>query len=136
VAANPTGYQMCFTGGLGDPACLPLLGGQALPVVEVAPPAGSGLSAVRLTLDICNLRGSGNPGPAPPRCQSTPPHANVSLRKYDATGGHLSNVVGLCSWPLPGPSRCAPGCSPSSSLLPPPLIRLRWALPSRLAPAT
>lgn len=51
MAANPASYQTCFTGGLGAPACLPLLGGQALPVVEVAPPANGGVSEVH-RLDI------------------------------------------------------------------------------------
>jgi hypothetical protein len=48
IAANPSGYQLCFAGGLGEPTCVPLLSGEKLPVIEVAPPV-DGLSTVRLT---------------------------------------------------------------------------------------
>ena len=35
IAANPSGYQLCYAGGLGEPTCVPLLSGEKLPMIEV-----------------------------------------------------------------------------------------------------
>jgi len=48
IAAKPSSYQICSVGGLAQPICVPLLGGEKLPIIDVAPPE-SGMSMVRGT---------------------------------------------------------------------------------------